>query len=342
MTAVKAGDVDRAVRSRPPGAVVLLFYGPDAGRVAERARKAAEAEVSDPSDPFQLVRLDGDALSDHPGQLVEEATTFALFGDKRVVLVRSTSRNIAAAVGACLEAAPDGSLVVIEAGDLARTSPLRSLCEKSPRALALPCYADETRDLAAVIGETLAQAGLTIDREARELLVESLGGDRLASRGEIAKLALYCHGRDRVTTDDVLAVVSDVSALGIDAALDTAFGGDPASLEPSLRHLAVNGVAPAQLLALALRHALALLAGRLAVESGGDAEAVVRGWRGLHFSRRQAVMRQLSLWSVPALRSTVSALQEATLDTRRNAALAEPLAASALLRIAARGRAARG
>lgn len=339
MTAVKAGDVDRAVRSRSAQICVLLFFGPDAGRVAERARAAAEAAVTDPSDPFQLVRLDGDDLLDHPGKLVEEATTYGLFGDRRVILVRPTSRNIAAPVNACLETAPDGTLVVIEAGELSKSAPLRIACEKSPRALALPCYTDDSRDLATVVSESLAAEGLAIDREARELLIDALGGDRRASRGEIAKLALYCHGRDRVCVEDVMAVVSDVSALSIDAALDAAFGGDAASLEPSLRHLAVNGVAPAQLLALALRHALVLLSGRLAIDAGGDVDAALRSWRGLHFTRRSAVSRQLTRWPAGSLTRAVAALQEATLETRRNAALAQALTASVLLRIA-KGRAA--
>lgn len=337
MTAVKAGDVERAVKSRSPQVCVLLFYGPDAGRVAERARAAAEAEISDPSDPFQLIKLDGDDLLDRPGRLVDEASTYGLFGEKRVILVRATSRNIAGPVNACLDSAPDGTLVVVEAGELSKSSPLRTACEKSARALALPCYADEMRDLASVVSESLAAEGLAIDRETRELLIDSLGGDRLASRGEIAKLALYCRGQDRVMADDILAVVSDVSGLSIDAALDCAFGGDAKALEPSLRHLAANGVAPAQLLALALRHALALLSGRAAMDAGSDAESAMRAWRGLHFKRRDAVLRQLRRWPSSALTKAVEVLQTTTLETRRNPSLAEALAATSLMRIASRG-----
>ena len=334
MTAVKAGDVERAVTSRAKEVCLLLFYGPDAGRVAERARKAAEAEVSDPADPFQLVKLDGEDLLDHPGKLVEEATTYGLFGERRVILVRPTSRNIASTVSACLDAAPEGTLVVVEAGDLSKASPLRVACEKSPRALALPCYADDGRDLAMVVTETLAAEGLAIDRDARDLLIDSLGGDRLASRGEVAKLALYCHGKERVTADDVMAVVSDVSSLSIDTALDAAFGGDVATLEPSLRHLAVNGIAAPQLLAMALRHALALLKGRLSIEGGSDVDGAVRGWYGLHFSRKSAVTRQLGRWNATSLSRVVTALQDTTLETRRNAALAQALTTTLLLRIA--------
>ena len=51
------------MRRLDPRAAVLLFYGPDAGLAAERARAAAERFVPDPADPFQLVRLDGDAVA---------------------------------------------------------------------------------------------------------------------------------------------------------------------------------------------------------------------------------------------------------------------------------------
>ena len=37
---------------------------------------------------------------------------------------------------------------MIEAGDLAKTAPLRTLCEKSAKALAIPCYADDARAIA--------------------------------------------------------------------------------------------------------------------------------------------------------------------------------------------------
>lgn len=334
MAAVKAGDVDRALRSRRPETFLLLFYGPDAGRVTERARAAAETGLLDPSDPFQLVRLDGDAVADEPGRLVEEASTFGLFGNRRNLWVRSTNRSLAPAVTACLATAIVDCLVVVEAGDLSRTAPLRVACEASDRALAMPCYADEARDLASVVTETLQAEGLTIDAEARSILVDSLGGDRLASRGEVEKLALYAAGRDRVTVEDVLAVVSDVSAVSLDAALDAAFRGQLSELDANLRQLGHHGVAAGTLLSGALRHSLALLSARAAIDQGQDAEGALRGWRGLHFRRRATVETQLRLWTSRSLRASTAALQQAVLDGRMSPQLAWDLAGTALFRIA--------
>ena len=153
------------------------------------------------------------------------------------------SRNIAAAVDAVLGIPLQDTSVVLEAGDLAKSSPLRSLCERSPKALALPCYPDNDRDLAAVVDEALRMAGLTIDRDARAALLASLGGDRLATRAELAKLTLYAHGRRAVTLADIDAVVSDVSALALDSVVDGAFGGNLAALDDGLQRCAADGTA---------------------------------------------------------------------------------------------------
>src|SRR5687767_14955248 len=161
MVAVKAGDVEGALRRVDARTPVILVYGPDTGLVAERARAAAERAVDNPADPFQLIRIDGDAIAADPARLADEAATIGLFGTRRAIWVKPTARNIAPSIETILAAPLQDTLVVIEAGDLAKSSPLRAVCERSPKALALPCYPDSDRDLGTVVDEALRAAGLT-------------------------------------------------------------------------------------------------------------------------------------------------------------------------------------
>ncbi|HEX8663910.1 MAG TPA: DNA polymerase III subunit delta [Beijerinckiaceae bacterium] len=340
MTAVRAGDVEGALKRLGPPVVVALVYGPDTGLVAERAMAAAERAVDDPADPFQVVRLGGDTVASDPARLADEAGTIGLFGARRAIWVRATSRNLAPAVAPLLEMPLQDTLVVIEAGDLQKSSPLRALCERSPKALALPCYGDFGRDLGAVVDEALKAAGLAIARDAREALLSSLGGDRLATRAEIAKLALYVHGRREVTLDDVDAILSDVSSLAMDQVVDAAFSGDRASVDQGWRRLEAEGTAPSAVLGSALRHAMTLLAARAEADAGRGNDEALRAFRGLHFRRQDAVKRQLGAWTGPALRQAVAKLQNAVLESRRSA-VGEAVASRALFEIAAQARAAR-
>ncbi|MDO9426857.1 MAG: DNA polymerase III subunit delta [Methylobacterium sp.] len=335
MTAVKAGDVEALIRRGPdPRIAVLLLYGPDTGLVFERAKRLAEAFVSDPGDPFAMVKIDGDTLAQDAGRLVDEAGTVGLFGGNRTIWVRAGSRNYAPAVEAALKAEITQARIVVEAGDLAKTAPLRTLCEKSPKALAIPCYPDDERALGDLIERTLQEQGLRIAREARDVLATSLGGDRGASLSEIEKLALYARGQDTVSLDDVEAVVSDVAASVLNTLIDAAFSGRSADVERDYRRFRHEGMDPSMMLGSALRHALTLLSTRLAGE-GQSASLMVGNWRGLHFRRKATVETQLARWAPPALRHAIQLLQEAVLTCRRSPPdLAHANASSTLLRIA--------
>ncbi|MDJ1158707.1 DNA polymerase III subunit delta [Chelatococcus sp. SYSU_G07232] len=330
MVAVKAGEVDAVLRRRDARIVVYLLYGPDTGLVGERAKALAEGAVEDPADPFQLVKLDGDAVAADPLRLADEANTVPLFGGRRAIWIKPTSRNLVPALSPLIAAPPRDAIVVIEAGELQRSSPLRTLCEKSPVALALPCYADEARDIAGLVDETMRAAGLAIGREAREMLVGLLGADRIATRNELAKLALYAHGRREVTAEDVETVVGDVSRLAIDAVVDSTFLGDLAALDRAFGRFCAEGMDAGVLLGSALRHALTLARARSGIDRGASPQAAVEGLRTLHFKRKSAVERQLRLWTSEALRQAVVNLGEAVTATRRNAALGNQLALKAL------------
>jgi DNA polymerase-3 subunit delta len=334
MVAVKAGDVAGALRRHDPNIGVYLIYGPDTGLVFERAEIVAKRSVDDPGDPFQLIRLDGDVIASDPTRLADEAGTMGLFGGRRAIWVKSTSRNLAPAVEPILKDRLQDTTIIIEGGDLSKSSPLRTLCERSPRALALPCYADNSRDLGTLIDDTLREANLSIGREARAAVLASLGGDRLATRGELAKLALYAHGKGEVTPDDVDAILSDVSSLATDAVVDVAFAGDLAGLESGLRRLAAEGIAASSVLGVGLRHGLMLLPACLDVEAGRSASSVVETWRGLHFRRKPAIERQLQRWSPATLRRAIAVLQASVLETRRQADLDHAIVGKTLLDIA--------
>ena len=100
-------------------------------------------------------------------RLIEEVNTVPLFGGRRAVWVKAGGRNIASAVEPLLAAPAPDCRVVIEAGDLKRSAPLRAICERSKHAVALPCYPDAERDLVRLIDAELRAESLAISAEAR-------------------------------------------------------------------------------------------------------------------------------------------------------------------------------
>ena len=339
MVALKNNEADAFVAKPDATHPVVLIYGPDSGLVHERAEKIIGLSVDDIKDPFALVPLDGDTLASEPSRLVEEAHTVPLFGGKRAIWVKSGSRNFAPAVEMLLAAPPRDCRIVIEAGDLRRTAPLRTMCEKSKVAVTIACYVDGERDLIRLVDDEMREAGLTIAPDARAVLVSLIGGDRRASRSEIRKLALYARGQERVGIDDVIAVVADASALALDAVVDAAFAGRTGEAESQFSKATAAGTTPGTIAAAALRHVIQLHKARVAIDSGERTEQALYVFvPPIHFRRKSAVEAALNAWSAPRLARAMEQLAEASLNIRRTPALADALSQRALLAIAVNAR----
>jgi DNA polymerase-3 subunit delta len=339
VVAISNREVESYLAKPNPAHAIILLFGTDVGLVRERADALIAAAVDDVNDPFSLVRLEGDDLASEPSRLVDEAMTVPLFGGRRAIRVRAGARNFASGVDVLLKEPPKDCRIVIEAGELRRDSPLRVMCEKAKSAAAIACYADTTRDLERLIEIELRLANLRIEPDARAALTELLGGDRLASRNEIRKLALYAHGKGEITFDDIAAVVTDASSFALDPVIDSAFAGKPAELETAFAKAIAAGTNPNSIMFAAQRQASQLHKARLAIDEGQGADmAVERAFPRLHFSRKDLIALALRNLSAERLSQSIMQIGEATLEVRRRSQLAETIAQRALMSIAVNAR----
>ena len=311
---------------------IILLHGTDAGLVHERAASIVSKAVDDPNDPFQLVRLAGDDLASDPPRLADEANTISMFGGSRVIWVTAGSRQIVTAVTPILATPPQGAVVIIEAGDLKKTAPLRTACEKSAHAAAIVCYADESKTLQDLIGDILSRSSMAIEPQARRVLLSGLGADRAASRSEIEKLVLYCQGQQTITEADVEAVLSDVAVLDSSLLVDAAYLGDFSNIEQQTARLFSEGLDPGVLLGALLRHAL-VLKRMLQSEHRGDIGSAAT-MLGVYFKRHGALERQLRAWRTELVDRAIQQIGDASALVRKTPMLGEAIAARMLWMIA--------
>ncbi|RWM97642.1 MAG: DNA polymerase III subunit delta [Mesorhizobium sp.] len=338
MAQKKGYEVDSWLARPDLAMAIVLLYGPDRGLVAERAKTFALKTGLPLDDPFSVVKLDGAEVDRDEGRLLDEARTVPMFSERRLLWVRNASGQKALAddiKALTAEPAPD-ALILIEAGDLKKGTGLRAIVEAAGNAIALPCYADEARDLDTVIDDELRKAGMSMTLDARQALRRNLGGDRLASRGEIDKLVLYAHGKKEIDLDDVNALSGDVSGASFDGAVDAMLDGKVGDFDIAFTRHCASGGHPFLVLSSAMRQLQAIQVMRGQMESGGrNAASVVAGARPpVFFSRRKLVEKTLERWNSEALGRALNRLQTAVLQTRKRPDLSEALARQALLGIA--------
>lgn len=335
MVTRKAHEVDSWLKSPDGGIASVLVYGPDRGLVSERAGVFAAGTGLPLDDVFTVTRFSAADLADDPGRLLDDARTVPMFAGRRLVWVRDIppSGPLVDAVGDLVASPPEDTLLLVEAGDLKKAARLRSLFEKSDSAIALPCYGDGVRDIDRLIDEEIGASGMTITLEARQALKRLLGGDRLASRGEIAKLLLYAHGRREIGLEDVAAAVGDASALSQDEIVDAILKGNPAEMDTAYARMVATGAPPFLSLATAARQfqTLQILRGEVENNRKTAAAAVASSRPPVFFSRRATFEAAVGAFDMAFINRSLDRLFKATLRSRQHPDLAVPLVRQALL-----------
>lgn len=314
---------------------VFLLYGPDSGLVAERAALLAKKCVGDIQDPFAVVELTPATLAADPARLMDEMATIALFGGRRLVRVKEGDDGVCAALEAVLRQPPPGdSLCIIEAGDLGKKSKLRLRVEEEAAAMALPCYAEEGRDLSKTIAAMLQEQGFTAESAALERLTTRLPADRSGVRHEMDKLITYAMHRSpkRITLADVEACIQDGLESDVDEAVHAALLGDSTRLDSQLTRLAAEHVPPIHILRTSQRHLIRLYEalGLMQEHKLSAGEAVKRLRPPVFFKHEAAMQSQLGRWNSQSLSRALTLLLETERRSKTTSMPAELLSARAL------------
>jgi len=337
---VKNHEADRFAAAPPKGLEAALVFGPDAGLVQERAEKLLKTVVSDLGDPFNAVDLSEAALLADPARLFDEAAAISMIGGRRVIRVRGAGNELADLFESFLEEHKGDALVVVEAGDLSKSSALRKLFEGDKHAAALPCYADSARDLADVVRDELRALGFALAPGAVEEAVGRLGSDRGVTRRELEKLALYAHGSKQISADDIRAVLGDEAQARSESAFDAAGSGDYARLDLELERLWTADIHPAQVIRGAMGHFQRLMLAKEGMARGEQLDAVMRKFfPPIHFSRADSFKAQAQRWNSERLAEALDLLLEAEALSRTTAVPAEAVTGRTLLSIAAMAKA---
>ncbi len=335
MAEIKSHEFDGFLQKSARLYRIYLIYGPDRGLVSERAGMIAGKTGIDQNDPFSVTKLDVGDLQKEPGRLVDEAQSIGLFGGEKLIWVRGAANEkyLVDAVAFLSGASLDAASIIVEAGDLKKGSALRKTVEAARTAVAIPCYADDGRALNALIDNELSAEGLGITPAARQALVALIGGDRIASRNEIRKLALYCRGMETVDDHHVTEIIGDASAISVDDAVDAILSGNSTNFLHAMQKITSSKTSVFLVLQACLRQFQLLDTMRAEMDEKRVPPAQIMQTQGrhLHFRRKPIIEQALKSWSADAITRETKRLQAAILQTRQRQILEDSIAMQTLL-----------
>ena len=325
------------VQKPDPAVRVILVYGADAGLVRERIDKFGKMVVTDLNDPFRCTTLTPASIADDPARLRDEMAAQALGGGRRLVRVAHATEALASVLSSLLEDMPDtDTLLLIDAGELDKKSKLRNLCEgPAKNAVGIPCYVEEGADRLRAITDILKTEKIDAPREVIAFLADVLPPDRLATRRELEKLALYVRGQPTVTLEDVAAVVQDAGAAEMDDLVFSVGTGESRKAAQLLDRMVNEQTSTVAIMRAAQRHFLRLQMARYHMDKGlSPAEAVKKLQPAVFWKREASMVAQVRRWSPERLSRALSRLYETEAALKRTGVPDTALCAQTLLGLA--------
>lgn len=335
---LKTADLQRALKQLPPGIRAVLVFGPDEALVRARMKILGKQVVPDLKDPFNVSELTGADLGIEPARLADEASAMSMMGGARLVLVSGAADAALAALTAALDQPAAQSLMLMSAGELTPKSKLRAFAEKRPDMLAMACYPEDARALAAMLTEEAASHGYRLTSDAAQLLLSASGGERDIARQELSKLLIYVNRPGaEVTAADATAIIANWGGADFDDLVAAVCNGKAEAADAQLTRLMSEGNNGIAMLRAVARRLWMFAAAHAAVSGGQSVREVAdRLFGAMAWKQSPAFLSQLERWSAPRCEAGLARLTQAERDSKMTGAPADLIAARALLALSAR------
>ena len=316
-----------------------LLFGPDQGLIAETISLCIEKFAGKPANPFMIAELSPSQLKAEPSLLADELNTLPMLGEKKIVVFRQCVDLYAKYIESALTNQSKSSFLLIEAGELPARSTLRKVFEESANAGAVGCYSDDGNKIHTLINKVFGEHQSRIDPDASLMLAERLGNDRLISRGEIEKLALFVGRGGCAGVNDVAAVIGDNSLLSLESIVfDTADGNSNRADRSTARALS-EGVSPVQVLRALQNHFQRLHSVIGHISRGVPLNtAMGKLTPPIFFKVKPRFQRQCQQWPIKGLNSAMSLLLGAERQCKKTGAPAHAICQRIVLVLAGAAR----
>jgi DNA polymerase III subunit delta len=281
-------------------AKAVLIHGPDRGAVQDAGTEVLLRWLGKSPGRDDLTRLSEDDIKADRTALDTALFSRSLLGGGLAIRLRVSSEAHSTDIAGALDAMAgrDAAKLLVEAGDLGKTSKLRKAFEAAGHAMALQLYEEDARAFRDRARQEFKAQGVRIGDDALSLFMDLAERDRDLMRREIEKLALYAADLERpIDVDDVAILIGASRIDAIDAMCEAATGGDRARLAMDLPAV-LNDESPIAVLRALSRRLMRLSEARGAMARGASESVAVEQLRPpVFFKARPAFADHLRGWT---------------------------------------------
>lgn len=182
-----------------------LLFGPDESVINYRFNLIAKRIVPNLSDPFLVTNISKEQLSQDSGLIIDEFYSLSFLGGRKLILIKETENSLATILKSLFSdnafQQKSQNFILIQAGDLDKSSALRKVCEDNPSFAAIACYEDDERTIKSFIEKILVAKQIEFNSQVVPYLYEKFGKNRQIVIAELQKIVTFLGDNKKLTTD---------------------------------------------------------------------------------------------------------------------------------------------
>jgi len=226
------------------------------------------------------------------------------------------------------------NLVIIKCGELKSSSKLKMLCDKDQNFISIPCYQITPNDISSILNNLLSQKNLSMDRDTKQLIVNSLGRNYLESITEMNKILDPFGEGEHVSRDHVEKLLVNSENIIINDLVDNVFERKTQKISALLNSV-LQTIGSPQILNITNNHLIKLLELLNEKAQGhlSNKQIIENSKPPIFFKRHASFLNQLNLWNIDQINKSLEFTSDAIITSRNNAELSDEITERVLLKI---------
>jgi DNA polymerase-3 subunit delta len=232
---------------------LILLYGQESFFVEKGMLAVRDAVVTPENRDFNLTQFYGKDFV--PNDVVEQARTFPVFAERRLVMIKNIHESRAEQLETLLDYVEDPvpeTVLLLTAEKIDARRKIFQLFKKNGVSIEFKKIYEN--QLPSFVRDLANSSNLSLTAGALKLFCKRVGTNLAEVQGEMEKLVGYLGERDLADEADVAAIVSDTRIESIFDLTDAMGRGDRSTALTLLDRLLAEGQAPLMILAMMTRH----------------------------------------------------------------------------------------
>ena len=267
-----------------------------------------------------------EAISFYENEILDNEENFyntiyngSLFSDKKIITISEASDKLIDKISDAYEKYSENVILILFSNILEKKSKLRIFFEKNKKAVCIPCYLDNEKDLEIIAQSELKKSNIVLSRETINLLIEKANSDRNNLRNEIQKIQAYSLNKKNLDLDEIKNLINFSGDYKSDIFINECLCGNLSQFKKMVSEIYINTVSQILLLRILSNKINRLLKIIEQNDTSNNLDNLINISKPpIFWKEKPFVKKQLSIWSLDELKKMIGVINNTELLCKKN------------------------